>query len=161
MSRLSFSSFAWVAGAWILLALSGCDSAYPEVVVVNETDERIMLRELSFNGCLWTGVLAYGESTSPQRCPPGSDRVHFKKLDAAKYCQEQAEAGTIDGKGLCESGALLPGTPSDSGPTENVPRWFSYQTISEHAVSYGDFRRIEVTLTDMEQDFATPGPYGH
>jgi len=143
------------------LALAGCDNAYPEVVVVNTIDERVLVRDVSFNGCLWSGVLAYGEATSPQRCPPGSDRVHFKKFDAAKYCQQQAADGTLDGICACDGGVAVPVTPPDRGLTEKVPLWFNYQTLSEHEADYGDFERIELTPTDMEQDFSIPGPYGH
>lgn len=126
------------AALFLALALVGCDSAYPEVVVVNTTRDRMLLRDVSFNGCLWSGVLAHGEATSPQRCLPGTDRVHFKKLDAA-----------------------INPEPPESGVMAQEPVWFSYQTISEHRTDYGDFTRIELTLTDMEQDFSTPGPYGH
>jgi len=147
--------------AVLALALPGCDNAYPEVVVVNAIDEQVVVRDVSFNGCLWSGVLAFGEATSPQRCPPGSDRVHFKKFDAAKYCQQQAQDGTIDGICACDAGVPLPATPSDPGLIEKVPLWFNYQTLSVHEVHYGDFVRIELTPTDMEQDFSVPGPYGH
>jgi hypothetical protein len=134
--RRRSNTVAWTTTTALVLALGlvGCDNAYPEVVVVNNTGERMLLRDVSFHGCLWSGVLAYGEATSPQRCPPGSDRVHFKKLDTA-----------------------LPA----SGSTDQAPLWFNYQTISEHEAAYGDFQRLELTLPDMEQDFSTPGPYGH
>ncbi len=128
--RLSTLTVTWSA-ALGALAIAGCDNAYPEVVVINNTGESVQLRDVSFNGCLWTEVLAYGEATSPQRCPPGTDRVHFKKLDAAKY----------GGQG--------------------APLWFNYQTTSEHSADYGDFQRIEISPSDMEQDFSIPGPYGH
>ncbi len=153
---------AWsAAGALAALAVVGCDNAYPELVVVNNTSERVLLREVSFNGCLWPDVIAYGEATSPQRCLPGSDRVHFKKLDAGTYCEQQARDGTLDGVCGCDGGAAIAVEPVDPGLTEAVPLWFSYQTLSEHSASYGDFQRIEITLTDMEQDFSIPGPYGH
>jgi hypothetical protein len=67
-----------------LLTLAGCDLAYPEVVVVNGTAAQVQLRNLSFNGCAWDTVLAQGEATSPGRCLPGEDRVHFEKFDAGK-----------------------------------------------------------------------------
>ena len=44
-----------------LTILAGCDLAYPEVVVVNKTAAPIQLRNLSFNGCAWDAVLAYGD----------------------------------------------------------------------------------------------------
>lgn len=117
---------------------AGCDNVYPEVVVVNTTREGFLIRNPSFNGCLWNTVLAYGESTSPQRCLPGSDRVHFKKFDASSY------------------NSVLP-----DGGAEATPRWFNYQTVSDHQVDYGDFESIEIKLEDIEQDFSVPGPYGH
>jgi hypothetical protein len=117
-----------IAGLIFLLMLASCDDAYPDVVVVNNTDERILIRDISFNGCLWNVVLSHGQSTAPQRCPPGSDRVHFKKLDS---------------------------------PTRSAPLWFSYQSSASHEVDYGDFKKIEIRLDDMEQDFSVPGPYGH
>ena len=131
-----------------LTILAGCDLAYPEVVVVNKTAAPIQLRNLSFNGCAWDAVLAYGEATSPGRCLPGDDRVHFEKFDAAAYCREScADGGTPDG-GSAASGS-------------EIPTWFNYQTVTIHHVDYGDFELLEVTTDDMEQDFSVPGPYGH
>lgn len=95
------------------------------------TSEELLLRDVSFNGCLWTEALAYGEATEPQQCLPGSDRVHFKKLDLSKY----------------------------SGQAE--PLWFNYQTICAYSAGYGDFQRIEIGPAGIEQDFSVPGPYGH
>jgi hypothetical protein len=139
------------------LGLTACDVAYPEVIVVNKTSEHIQLRNLSFNGCLWNTLLSYGEATSPGRCLPGEDRVHFQKFDAHAYCQEQVDDGTIDGLCNCD------GTVGDTDPAliNEVPSWFNYQTISTRRVDYGDVIVIEVTLDDMEQDFSVPGPYGH
>jgi hypothetical protein len=118
--------------------VAGCDLAYPEVVVVNRTAEHVLLRNPSFNGCVWNVVLGYGETTSPGSCLPGEDRVHFQMLDAAQYCRDQAEDRTLV-----------------------EPLWFNYRTISLHRVDYRDFAIVEVTLDDMEQDFSVPGPYGH
>jgi hypothetical protein len=120
------------------LTLTGCDLAYPEVVVINRTDEHTLLRRVSFNGCLWEGVLAYGEATAVDTCLPGEDRIHFEKLDTAAYCETQA----------IEEGA-------------GTPRWFAYQTLDRRQAEAGGFLRFEVTLTDLEQDFSVPGPYGH
>lgn len=141
------------------VALAGCDLAYPEVVVTNRTAETVQLRNVSFNGCSWEGVLAFGESTSPGRCLPGEDRVHFQKFDAADYCREQAEDGTIDGLCPCEAGTA--DAEIMAGLTNAEPMWFNYQTVSLESVDYGDFRRLEITLTGLEQDFSVPGPYGH
>jgi hypothetical protein len=142
-----------------LLALVGCDLAYPEVVVVNRTAAPIQLRNLAFSGCVWDRVLGYGEATSPGRCLPGDDRVHFEKLDTAAYCREQAEDGTIDGLCPCDGG--VPDGGDDAGTTNPVPTWFNYQTVTVHRVGYGEFHVFEVTVDDMEQDFSVPGPYGH
>jgi hypothetical protein len=77
-------------------------------------------------------VLAYGEATTSQRCLPGEDRVHFKKLDV---------------------------TQAAASP-DTAPTWFNYQTSAEETADYGGFYLLTVTL-DMEQDFSIPGPYGH
>jgi hypothetical protein len=142
-----------------VLALAGCDLAYPEIVIVNQTAEPIQLRTLSFNGCSWDTVLAFGETTSVARCPPGEDRVHFEKLDAAAYCRDQAEDGTI--VGVCACDGSVPDGGADEGLTNSVPTWFSYQTVSVRTVDYGEFHVFELVLDDLEQDFSVPGPYGH
>ena len=154
-----------MSNAWyklILLsiaALFGCDAAYPQVVVVNKTGAAIQIKDVSFNGCLWDTVLAYGDATAPQRCLPGEDRVHFQKQDVASYCLEQAEDGTVDGLCLCDGG--VSDDEVDSGLTNVTPFWFNYQTVTVHRVDYGKFYRFEITISDMEQDFSVPGPYGH
>ena len=118
----------------IVAALGGCDLAYPEVIVVNRTSEAVFLRNVSFNGCLWSTVLAYGDATSPAPCLPGKDRVHFQKLDTQAVCEEE-----------------------DDGE----PLWFNYQTVSIKNAGYGELLVVEITLDDMEQDFSAPSPYGH
>lgn len=65
----------------VLSLAAGCDLAYTEVVVVNRTAEHVLLRNPSFNGCVWAAVLGYGETTFPGRCLPGEDHVHFQMLD--------------------------------------------------------------------------------
>ena len=142
------------------MAALGCDVAYPEVVVVNQTDEHILIKNPSFNGCVWDGVFAFEDATPPGRCLAGEDRVHFQKHDAKSYCREQAEDRTLDDVCLC------PGDPAadagvDTALIDEEPRWFNYQTLSVRRVDYGDFRVFEITLDDMEQDFSVPGPYGH
>jgi len=141
------------------LAVAGCDLAYPEVVVVNQTAETVQLRNVSFNGCVWEDVLAFGESTSPGRCLPGTDRVHFEKYDAAAYCRDQAEDGTIDG--LCPCEDVDGNAETMEELTNPEPTWFSYQTTSTKTVEYGEFHTFEVILAEIEQDFSVPGPYGH
>ena len=116
-----------------LLAVAGCGSDYPEVVVVNDVDPSVLVREISFNGCKWDTVLAYGQTTAPQSCLPGDDHVHFQKLSAAESDDESAPE----------------------------PVWFNYQTISVKRVDDGAFRRFVLTSDDLEQDFSVPGPYGH
>ena len=72
-----------VAGACLVAtALAGCDLEYPEVVVENQTKDQMLVKYSSFNGCIWSTVLAYGAATSPGRCLPGDDHVHFQKFDA-------------------------------------------------------------------------------
>jgi hypothetical protein len=146
-------------GALLCLAATGCDLAYPEVVVQNQTAETVQLRDVSFSGCSWEGVLAFGEATTPGRCLPGEDRVHFQKLDAAAYCRAQAADGTLDGVCPCAGDAADAETPD--GLSNAEPMWFNYQTVRSRSVAYGDFRRFEITLTGLEQDFSVPGPFGH
>ena len=119
-------------------AVGACDLAYPEVVVVNRTRPALLVRKPSFNGCVWETVLDYGQATSPGRCLPGADRVHFQKLDLAAA----ADGGVGDG-------------------AVEAPTWFNYQTVATRHVDYGDFRILEITSDDLEQDFSRPGPYGH
>lgn len=131
------------------LISAACDLSYPEVVVVNQIGDQVQLRNISFNGCVWDGVLAHGEATTPGRCLPGEDRVHFERFDAAAYNQKLAdfEAGRSAAKGIEEEAP--------------VPTWFNYQTVTLHRVDYGQFRIFEINLDDLEQDFSVPGPYGH
>jgi len=126
----------------LLSAGPGCDLAYPEVVIVNRTSEHLLLKDASFNGCVWNGVLGYGDATLPARCLAGEGRVHFKKLDLRAQAPE-AE-------------------PSADAATEpSAPLWFSYRTVSVRRVDYGDFQVLEIGADDLEQDFSVPGPYGH
>jgi hypothetical protein len=120
-----------------LLSLVGCGSDYPEVVVVNELDVSVLVREVSFNGCKWDTVLAFGEATSPQSCLSGDDRIHFQKLGAAAS------------------------DPDDPTAADDEPVWFNYQTSSLKRVDDGSFSRFVLTPDDLEQDFSVPGPYGH
>lgn len=134
---------------WLLLPISAaaCDIAYPEVVIVNRTAPQMQLRHISFNGCLWEGVLAYGEQTAVARCLPGKGRVHFQRFDALGY-------GAID-----EDCDKTDSCPLDGGPQK--PLWFNYQTISEQSAPLGTFQIFEIALDGMEQDFSLPGPWGH
>ena len=141
------------------LAMAGCDLAYPEVVVTNQTAETVELRRVSFNGCAWEGVLAFGDSTSPGRCLPGEDRVHLQRLDTAAYCRDQVEDGTIED--LCPCEGNFGGAGPLEGLTNAEPRWFNYQTVSTWTVRYGECYHFEIALSELEQDFSTPGPYGH
>ena len=113
------------------LTLMACELAYPEVVVKNNTDEHIMLRNLSFSGCKWETLLSFGDATSLDYCLPGEDKIHFEKFDAESYLINEE------------------------------PTWFNYQTVSVKTVSYAEFHLFEIVLDDMEQDFSVPGPYAH
>jgi hypothetical protein len=158
-------SLGFIVTVVIAASVSGCDEMYPEVVVVNKTGEHVLLKDISFSGCIWGAVLAFDEATAPQRCLPGNDHIHFKKLDAHSYCAEQVEDGTVDGLCLCNPDTDVTDeddTPAvDEGLINSEPNWFNYQTLSFHQVEYGDFLRIEITLDNLEQDFSVPGPYGH
>jgi len=169
-----------IALGWLCLLAAGCDLAYPEVVIVNRTAEHLLIKNPSFSGCVWNRVLRFGDATSPGRCLPGEDRVHFQKLDVRAYCAELYE---IDGDaGLClcatdgfdvDGGGVVDGavaeTRSDAGVDgdeeaellDAVPTWFNYQTVGKKRVEYGQFRLFEIELHDLEQDFSVPGPYGH
>jgi hypothetical protein len=125
--------------AWLV----ACDLDYPEVVVVNRAADPILLKNPSLSGCVWNVVLANGIATSPGRCLPGSERIHFQKMDAGTYCRPQ--------------GADV----QDEGLTSSVPVWFNYQTRTTKDLDYGQFYLFELTPDDMEQDFSVPGPYGH
>lgn len=142
------------------LLSSACEYQYPEVAVVNETDQHILIRNVSFSGCLWDTVLAFGTATSPDRCLPGEDRIHLQKFDAAEYCNEQAQDGTIPGICPCDGGGVPEGGV-DPGLVNTEPLWFNYQTKATRHVDYGDFRVFRVRLDELEQDFSVPGPYGH
>ena len=153
-----------VAGACLVAtALAGCAFEYPEVVVETQTKDQMLVKNPSFNGCIWSTVLAYGAATSPGRCLPGDDHVHFQKFDAEEYCQQQAADGTIPGICPCDGGVIESAANGgvDSGLVNPVPTWFNYQTISTKHVDYGEFRIFTIILDDMEQDFSVPGPYGH
>ena len=123
----------------LVTLFAACDADYPEVVVVNRISENVVIRDPSFSGCRWNVTLNFGDTTIPKRCLPGSDKVHFQKLDLAKYAADLATAGTE--------------TPT--------PMWFNYETADAKQVEYGDFNVIDVTADDLEQDFSIPGPYGH
>lgn len=118
----------------LCLLAGGCGYGCPEVAVVNGTSESTLLRNVSFNGCKWSTVLAFDAATSPDRCLSGDDKVHFEMLDAAAYCQDQVN---------------------------RAPLWFAYQTVSVKHVEGDGFYLFRVTSDDVEQDFSAPGPYGH
>jgi hypothetical protein len=141
-----------------------CSSVYPEIVVVNETNDFISLKNVSFSGCLWSEVLKMGDTTTVGQCLPGDDRIHFQKFDAAEYCRAQAEDATIPGICPCnEADAGVAAAPGANkfGLVNDLPFWFNYQTQSVKHARYGEFHRFVITLDDFEQDFSVPGPYGH
>jgi hypothetical protein len=146
-------------------ALWSCSLEYPEIVAVNETSDFILLKNISFNGCRWSEVLAKGDATSVESCLPGDDRVHFQKFDASNYCRDQANVGTITGICPCNNGdAGMSSAESGvvgEGLINDLPLWFNYQTQSVKHAGYGEFHRFVISLNDFEQDFSVPGPYGH
>ena len=155
----------WLAALPCGHALLACSTAYPEVMVINQTNDFVLLKNLSFNGCLWSEVLKMGDATPVGQCLPGDDRIHFQKFDAAEYCRAQAEDATIPGICPCDesdAGATSNSTDvSKFGLVNDLPFWFNYQTESVKHIGYGEFYRFVITLDDMEQDFSIPGPYGH
>jgi hypothetical protein len=143
------------------LVLVGCDYAYPEVVVVNELGEAVLVRGASFNGCRWDETLAHEQASAPGRCLPGADRVHFERFDAVAYCQNQVTEGDLPGLCLCDQQDMPAQDPHDLGIISQSPLWFNYQTVTTKQVHYGSFYRFVLTDDDLEQDFSVPGPYGH
>lgn len=147
--------------ALLALSLIACAPEYPEVIVVNEIEDDVLIRSISFNGCQWDAVLALGDATSPQFCLPGEDRVHFQKFDAGEYCHRQVEDSNIPDLCYCDESARPAEDPFDQGIIDREPVWFNYQTISVKHVQEGSFHRFILSADDLEQDFTVPGPYGH
>jgi hypothetical protein len=160
MSKLSFDkTFFFII---IMLFLTACDYGYPEVIVINMTDETILIKNVSFNGCLWPDVIAYEKATSLGRCLPGEGKIHFERLNTETYCQRQAEKQTLEDVCLCNGASEEQNNEMFETQEYNAtPLWFNYQTLSIISVDYGDFIVFEITMDDMEQDFSKPGPYGH
>lgn len=147
--------------ALALLGAASCEELYPEVLVVNEIDEAVLVRDASWNGCLWDEVLAFGETSSPGRCLPGEDRMHFVRLDATSYCRDQVEDGTIPEICFCRPEDEPDEDALDPGLVNEEPMWFGYQTLTVFGAGPGDVVLVRLTASDMEQDFSVPGPYGH
>lgn len=133
---------------------SGCELLQPEVVVVNALAEPAQICCLSIRGCFWPEILAAGDSTAPQRCLPGSDRVHFKRFDAQSYLNKVLEDYAEE--------------PENFEPVDDrvgfrlpTPLWYAYQTSTVFEIDYGGFYLLKVETDSIEQDFSVPGPYGH
>lgn len=141
--------------AFSSFTLLSCEEFEPEIIIINDIDSQILVKDISFNGCLWNTVLPYGEATSPKRCFPGSDRIRFQRFDAEEYCMLQAEKGYIDSICLCDE------PMRDPTLIRNIPLWFRYQTIRSRTAKYGRFHVFVLTAEDQEQDFSAPGPFGH
>ena len=148
--------FTLAAGGALLSAIA-CQMADPEVVVVNNIAEDVMVRDPSFGGTVWNTVLRYGETTTPRRCLRGDYQVHFKKISMHDYCRNQARYGLIDSLCMCDSSWIS----SDTDIISTTPIWLNYQTRSSHAAGYGDFQVFELTGNDIEQDFSASGSNGH
>lgn len=149
-------------GLMACASFTACELVYPEIIIVNKTAEHVLLKTVSFNGCLWEGVLAYGDATAPGLCLPGSARVHFEKFDASNYCIQQATDGTFEGVCPCDDEGDTGDTSStDPGMINTEPFWFNYMTVQSYEADNGDFIRIEITMDEIEQDFDVVGPYGH
>ena len=153
-----FFLMVWLAA--LLFTGAACEELYPEVVVTNNTEEYILIRNISFNGCKWDETLAFEETSSPGRCLPGSDRIHFQRFNPKNYCIEQVDDGTIEELCFCNEEDDPADDPMDTGLINEEPLWFNYQTKQSFDIS-GGFHTFELTADDMEQDFSVPGPYGH
>ena len=138
--------------------VAACDYAYPEVVVVNEIEEAVLVRSLSFSGCKWDEMLGYGQATAPGRCLPGEDYVHLQRFDASDYCRKQVEDDNLPALCLCDEPDAPQGDPHDLGLIDRSPLWFNYRTVFTKQVHYGTFYRFLLTADDLEQDFSVPGP---
>ena len=147
--------------ATLFMTPAGCDLAYPEVIVVNEIDEAVLVREVSFNGCTWSEMLWYEDATSAGRCLPGKDHIHVQRFDAENYCTEQVEDGDLPELCFCDQESAPAEDPFDLGIIDRTPLWFNYQTTYDLEVGYGDFVRVVLRAGDLEQDFSVTGPYGH
>jgi hypothetical protein len=146
-----------LAAAVALSLVVSCQMVDPEVVVVNNIAEDVMVRDPTFGGTVWNTVLRYGEATSPRRCLRGDFRVHFKKMSVHDYCRTQAKYRLIDSICMCDSSWIS----HDTDIISAIPNWFNYRTVSSAEAGFGDFIIYELTGSDMEQDFSVPGPYGH
>ena len=150
---LLFTLAAGIAAPFLVL----CQMIDPEIVVVNNIAEDVMVRDPSFGGTVWNTVIKYGEATSPRCCMRGDYRVHFKKINMHDYCRMQATYRLIDSLCMCDSSWIS----DDTDIISSTPNWYNYQTKSSREAGYGDFLIIELTGNDLEQDFSAPGPYGH
>jgi hypothetical protein len=158
--------FLFLALVALILSIIACEEVYPEepeVIIVNKIAEHVMIKSVSFNGCKWDGVLAYEDATSPQRCLPGDDEVHFQRFDAFTYCIGQVEDRTIEGLCFCDESDYGDDETSSSDPglINTKPLWFNYMTITRYKFEDSDLYRIELTADDLRQDFSVAGPYGH
>lgn len=152
-ARFAHSTLGLALLATVALA-GGCELVQPEVVVDNGLGQPVQITAISFSGCRWQGILAPGEASAPQRCLPGSDRVHFKRFDAQSYFDRAIED--------------FEENPEEYEPTADrvgfrlpTPLWYNYQTREAFEVDYGGFYRLRVEPDSIEQDFSVPGPYGH
>lgn len=134
--------------------LTACELVQPEVVVENALPEPAQICCLSISGCYWPDILAPGKTTSPQRCLPGADRVHFKRFDVQSYLDKVLENYQKN--------------PEDFEPVGDrvgfrlpTPLWFNYQTLETFDLEYGSFVVLRIEAGSIEQDFSAPGPYGH
>lgn len=141
----------------ILFLFLGCTQLEPEIVIVNKIGEEFLIVDPSFNGAIWNTVLRYNQATSPQRCMPGKDNVHFKKYDAYSYCRKVTKYNLIDSLCMCDSSWVS----NDTDIVDAIPIFFNYKTKEIYEAVWTKFLVIEITKENMEQDFSVPGPYGH
>ncbi|MCX7726246.1 MAG: hypothetical protein N2053_05305 [Chitinispirillaceae bacterium] len=141
----------------VIFLFTYCNYLEPEVVIVNRIAPEILLIDPSFNGAIWNTVLRYNQATSPQRCMPGEDNVHFKKFDAYTYCRRVTKYRLIDSLCLCDSLWIS----KDTNIIDATPLFFNYKTKDTYEALRTKFLVIEITEENIEQDFSVPGPYGH
>jgi hypothetical protein len=130
--------------AALAMTVGGCEFRYPEVVVANETHERVLVRSIGFSGCKWDTVLAFGAATVPDRCLPGEDKVHFQKLDIDAYCAEQGRGG-VGSESCGGPSSAVPEAGVDREPPGATPLWFNYQTTTVKRVDYDGLYLFRIT----------------
>lgn len=99
-----------------------CEDLHPVVAVRNGFDSAsgVQVANIRFNGCVWPGVLAPGETTSFQVCLPGAGRVLFDKFDPTSPTLgwQGRRSATVFDLGALRSCTITLGPDEDERDTE-------------------------------------------